>query len=146
MPEAEQPHDDMPEAEQPHDDIPAFDVQRPAPPAPQAELEEEAPHGELEEMEIGTRLQPAEPDWLRGKVDELVAYVAAHRGINEDWRHLHEAAKAGRYEVVSQMCNVLHISVLQTNKRGRAVTSCTLQSITRGTTSSYGSPTTMFRT
>ena len=65
----------------------------------------------------------AEPlvTWNRDGTEELVAYVAAHRGIDKDWRHMHEAAKAGRYDVISHICDELHISALLTNKRGRNI-------------------------
>ena len=63
----------------------------------------------------------ARPDWLRWSTGRLVAWVAAHRGIDSDWRHMHDAAKAGRVEVVSQLCHGLRISVLLKNKRGRNI-------------------------
>ena len=65
--------------------------------------------------------RPARPDWMRDSSDGLMAFVIAHRGIDHDWRNLHEAAKAGRIDVVSRLCNELQISALLVNKRGRNI-------------------------
>lgn len=85
---------------------------------PQAELHV-APQAEPHEAPV--QQQPALPNWMSASSDALVAHVAAHRGVNYDWRHLHEAAKAGRFDVVSRFCHELHVSVLLTNMRGRNI-------------------------
>ena len=76
-----------------------------------------APH----EAQLPAAQEPARPDWMRGDPDELIAYAAQHRGIDDDWRHMHEAAKAGRFDVVSRLSNELRISVMLKNKRGRNI-------------------------
>ena len=58
---------------------------------------------------------------MRGDAGELVAYCFRYRGIDQDWRHLHDAAKAGRYDVVSFLHRKLNISVRLVNKRGRNI-------------------------
>ena len=85
---------------------------------PQAE-----PHAELRtEPHATPQAEPRTlPNWMSDGDDALVAYVAANRGVNNDWRHLHEAAKAGRIDVVSRLHHELHISAMLTNKRGRSI-------------------------
>ena len=84
---------------------------------PQAE-----PHTELRaEPHAPPQAEPRLPNWMSDGDDELVAFVAANRGVNNDWRHLHEAAKAGRINVLSRLHHELHISALLTNKRGRSI-------------------------
>ena len=62
------------------------------------------------------------PNWMCDGAEQLVIYVQAHRGVDADWRHLHEAAKAGRIDVLSRPCGEPHnISVLLTNKPGRNI-------------------------
>ena len=77
----------------------------------------ELPEAELPEAHL---LVPS-PNWMRATDDDLLAYAASNRGIDKDWRHMHEAAKAGRWQLVSRLCHELHISVLLTNKRGRTI-------------------------
>ena len=75
----------------------------------------------IEQPEAPELLHPARLDWMRDHDDVLVDHVIANRGIDQDWRHLHDAAKAGREHVVSRMCNELQISALLVNKRGRNI-------------------------
>jgi hypothetical protein len=113
------------------DDVPAFAVEFHPEPEPhakphvahQAMFHPQEPHAELRaEPHAPPQAEPRTlPNWISDGDDDLVAYVAANRGVNNDWRHLHEAAKAGRIIVVSRLHHELHISALLTNKRGRSI-------------------------
>ena len=114
------------------DDVPAFAVEFHPEPEPHAEPHvahqavfhpQAEPHAELRaEPHAAPQAESRTlPNWMSDGDDELVAYVAANRGVDNDWRHLHEAAKAGRTVVVSRLHHELHISALLTNKRGRSI-------------------------
>ena len=61
------------------------------------------------------------PRFMTQSLAQLIPYINTHRGADGDWRLLHLAAMAGRYDVLAHLCAELHIPLLLKDAKGRTV-------------------------